>query len=141
MLSPDGFKRVLHSTYSWIIKIAPFLTSPCPKNSILLVSQSSVTWLPLYLENRENQSKTGNLKNDQKSHWIWKMTKKSGNFIKFTDWQLPIEQTSRQCWKQNVGNSGLAMDGVITRNSWITYFSIYSNPRIVHLIIAVFCNL
>ena len=33
-----------------------------------------------------------------------KILKKSENFI---NWQLPTEQTSHQCWKQNVGNLGL----------------------------------
>ena len=30
-----------------------------------------------------------------------------GNLKKLIDWQLPTERTSGQCWKQNVGNSGL----------------------------------
>ena len=32
---------------------------------------------------------------------------KSGNFIKLTDWQSPIERTSHQFLKKNLGNSGL----------------------------------
>ena len=57
--------------------------------------------------NWENWEKSGNLKIDQKSLGIWKLTKKSGNFIKLTDWQSPIKQTSYWCWKQNVHSSGL----------------------------------
>ena len=45
--------------------------------------------------------KSLNLKIDQK------IMEKSGNFIKLTDWKSPIEQTSHQCWKQNVCDSGL----------------------------------
>ena len=47
--------------------------------------------------------KSGDLKIDQK------IRRKSGNFIKLTDWQSPIEQTSHQCWKQNVRNLGLEL--------------------------------
>ena len=48
----------------------------------------------------EVREKSLNLKIDQK------IMEKSGNFIKLTDWQSPIKQTSHQCWKQNMGNSG-----------------------------------
>ena len=41
--------------------------------------------LPCYLANRDSWEKSGNLKIDQK------VKEKSGNFIKLTDWQSPIE--------------------------------------------------
>ena len=52
-------------------------------------------------------AKIREFENWPKGQKTWKLTKKSGNFIKLTDWQLPIKQTSRQCWKQNVGDLGL----------------------------------
>ena len=39
-----------------------------------------------------------------------KIREKLGNFIKLIVKQLPIEQTSRKCWKQNVRSSGLKSD-------------------------------
>ena len=69
------------------------------------------------------------------------MTQKSGNFIKLTDWQSPIEQTSRQCWKQNACNSGLKLHLIfprIHRNELITYSSICRNLHIIHPIIVGF---
>ena len=76
--------------------------------------------------------KTGNLKINQK------IKEKSGNCIMLTDWQSPIEQTSRQCWKQNVLYSGL---GSHTCDFWwiredprITYSWVHGNLRIIHLI-------
>ena len=67
-----------------------------------------ITGLPRYLENWENQEKLGNLKTESEKSLNLKINQnireKLGNFIKLTDWQLPIKRTSRQCWKQNVCN-------------------------------------
>ena len=62
--------------------------------------------------------------------------------MKLTDWQSPIERTSRQCWKQKERNSGLKSHTVIffriRGNVSITYSSIRGNPHIVLLIITGF---
>ena len=56
-------------------------------------------------------AKIREFENWPKGQKTWKLTKKSGNFIKLTDWQSSIERTSRQCWKQNMRNSNLESSG------------------------------
>ena len=62
---------------------------------ILLLTLLFISDFPHYLENKENQEKSGNLKIDQK------IEEKSGDFIKLTDnrqlSELHINVKSRMC--------------------------------------------
>ena len=98
-----------------------------------------------------------------KSQGIWKLTRrvrekslnlkigqktkeKAWNFIKFTHWQWSIEETSRQCWKQNMGLESHACDFSANYLLFNVQKSVYlsSNyqviPQLLKLLIVKFCK-